>query len=92
MIRKKTLAALCLLGLLTPSCLGPFNAHNSLRNWNAELTDQDWINEVAFIGLHIIPVYGLAYLGDILIFNTVDYWSGDNPISEPGPFPASFGD
>ncbi len=88
---KKTLAASALtVGLLAPSCLGPNNAFNSLHNWNAEVTSMDWLNEVIYLGLNIIPVYGLVHLGDILIFNTMDYW-GTNPIDPAGEFPESFG-
>ena len=89
MIRKATLAACLALGLTT-SCLGPNNAHNSLRNWNAELSEQDWINEVVF--LVISPVHMIALAGDVLIFNTIDYWGDDNPIGDPGAFPSTFGD
>ena len=85
---KKTLLALTLaLGLSTPSCLGPDNLYGSIKNWNATVSDQDWVNEILFIGMYIIPVYQFALLGDVLIFNTVEYWSGDNPIADPGEFP-----
>jgi hypothetical protein len=84
---KKALAAgILALGLGSSSCLGPDNAYGSIKNWNAGLSDQDWVNEVVFLGLHIIPVYQLALLGDIVIFNTIGYWTGDNPISDPGAF------
>lgn len=89
---KKSLLALTLaLPLFASSCLGPNNLHNSLRNWNAEVTEQDWLNEVIFLAMTIIPVYGIAQLADILVFNTIDYWSGENPIDTPGPFPETFG-
>lgn len=84
---KKALAAGVLaLGLGSSSCLGPDNAYNSIKNWNAGLSDQDWVNETVFLGMLIIPVYGFAQLADILIFNTIGYWSGNNTISDPGPF------
>jgi hypothetical protein len=86
-MKKHALALVLALALPCSGCLGPDNAHNSIRNWNANATEHDWLNEVIFIGLTVVPVYGLAYLGDILIFNTIDYWSGDNPIEDPGPFP-----
>lgn len=86
-MKKLALAAALSLTLLFGGCLGPNNLHDSIRNWNAEATEQDWINEGIFLGLTILPVYGLAYLGDIVIFNTVNYWSGSNPITDPGPFP-----
>ena len=89
MIRKATLAGALTLGLLCGGCLGPNNAQNSLRNWNAEVTDMDWVNEVIF--LVISPAYGVAGLIDVLVLNTIDYWSGENPLDDPGPFPDTFG-
>ena len=37
--------------------------------------------------MYIIPVYEFALLGDVVIFNAVEYWSGDNPIADPDEFP-----
>ena len=91
-MKIKLLAAAALAMPLATSCLGPNHAHDGLRNWNATVTETEWVNEVIFLGLNIVPVYGLAYFGDTLIFNTVDYWSGSNPFEDPGPFPhAAFG-
>ena len=85
---KKALASLALVVALgSSSCLGPDNLYNSIKNWNAELSEKDWINELVFLGLTIIPVYPLALFGDVVIFNTITYWSGDDTISDPGPFP-----
>ena len=85
---KKALVSLALvLGLACPSCLGPDHLYNSIKNWNAELSEQDWVNELVFLGLMIIPVYPIAGALDILLFNTINYWSGENTISDPGPFP-----
>ncbi len=86
-MKKTLLASLLLLGLASSSCLGPDNLYRSVKNWNAELSEQDWLTEVVFIGLWVIPVYGIALLGDVLIFNTIDYWSGGPTINDPGPFP-----
>jgi hypothetical protein len=85
---KKALAALVLaLGLTGSGCLGPDHLYNSVKNWNAGLSEQDWINEAVFLGLTIFPVYGFALLGDIVIFNTIDYWTGKDTIKDPGEFP-----
>ena len=86
-MNKRMLALILALSLATPGCLGPDHLYGGLRNWNAELSEQDWVNEVVFLGLCIIPVYPIAMLGDVVIFNTVNYWSGNNPISDPGEFP-----
>ena len=75
--RTKLVAAALAACLFTTSCLGPNKLFNDLHAWNEEVSEQDWVNEVVFLGLTIIPVYSLAYTVDILVLNTVDYWSGD---------------
>ena len=85
---KKTLLASALaLGIAGSSCLGPDRLYNSVKNWNAELSTVDAVNEIVFIGLMIIPVYGFAWIGDVLIINTIDYWIEGDVINDPGPFP-----
>jgi uncharacterized protein DUF3332 len=86
-LQKKLVAALLLLGLTSSSCLGPDNLYNGIKSWNANLSEKDWVNEGVFIGLMIIPVYPIAMLCDVVVFNTVEYWSGDNLVNPPEPFP-----
>ena len=62
---------------------GPNNALNRLNNWNSELSDSKFLNELAFLGLNIIPVYSLWYAGDLLIFNSWEFWTGKNLIDAP---------
>jgi hypothetical protein len=85
-LKNALIAAILVLGLGSTSCLGPDRAYGSVKNWNAGLSDKDWIDEIVFLGLWIIPVYPIALLGDVLIFNTIGYWGGDNPINDPGEF------
>ena len=87
-MKKLLLAGVCAASLFT-SCLGPNNAHDGIRNWNVELSSSPWVSELVFFGLWIIPVYPLAYAGDVLIFNTMGFW-GTNPINDPGPYPDGF--
>lgn len=83
---KKIIAAAALT-LGATGCLGPNNAANSLLNWNAEVSETDVVNEAIFLGMYLIPVYPIAYAADIVVFNTIEYWSGGNPIDAPGAFP-----
>ena len=89
---KKALIALTLCSTLSlPSCLGPNNLYNNLGNWNATATDMNWLNEVIYLGLNFIPVYPIFLLGDVWIFNTIDYWSGkDTWPTDSGKFPEKF--
>lgn len=83
---KKFAAAAVLafgLSMSMTSCLGhkqSFNAFNNLASWNRTVTDNKWLNELIFLGLNIIPVYGLFQWGDVLIFNSMEFWTGNNPI------------
>lgn len=74
------LAAALATGLLGASCLGPNKAFNQLNDWNQTVTSSKWGNEAVFLVLNIVPVYGFAYLGDILIFNSIEFWGGTNPM------------
>ena len=74
-MKKALLASVLALGLVSSSCLGPDHLYGSVKNWNAEMSDMDWLNEIVFLGLWIIPVYPITLLGDVVIFNTWGYWT-----------------
>lgn len=81
MKRNLIITSLLSLSLLSSSCLGSFNAFNNLKEWNDQVTNNDFVNNAIFWGLNIIPVYGLFLLGDTIIFNVIEFWSGSNPIA-----------
>jgi hypothetical protein len=39
------------------------------------------MQEVLFLGMNIIPVYGIAGFLDYTILNSVEFWTGENPAS-----------
>lgn len=80
-MRKLILCSMLSLSLLCGSCLGSFNAVTGLKSWNDDVSDSKFVNNALFWGLNIIPVYGLFVLGDLLIFNVIEFWSGSNPIA-----------
>jgi dipeptidyl aminopeptidase/acylaminoacyl peptidase len=70
---------------LTPGCLGNFKLTTGLWGWNTSISGgyqgdagQDWVNELVFLAFVIIPVYQIAALADVIIFNTIEYWSGES--------------
>lgn len=79
---KKPIVAVALAScLLFSSCLGSFRAFNNLKEWNQGVSDSKFVNNLVFWGLNIVPVYGLFFLGDAIIFNVIEFWSGSNPIA-----------
>jgi hypothetical protein len=79
-IKAAALAGLLVFGSLTSACYGPFNATRSLHHWNGTVTGNKWAQEGLFLVLNIIPVYGLWMLGDAIIFNSIEFWGGTNPM------------
>ena len=77
MKKKAILAALLAVGLFG-SCIGPNKWFNGLNEWNKEVTENRWANEGIFIVLNVVPVYGFAYAVDVIVLNSIEWWSGDN--------------
>lgn len=78
------LAALVLSGsLLFSSCIGSFGLFNRLNSWNQSVGTK-FVNELVFLAFNIIPVYGVAYLADVLVINSIEFWSGSNPMANVG--------
>ena len=76
MSKKLILAAALTLGFGTTSCLGPNKIFNDLHDWNKQATDNEWANEAIFVGMLIIPVYKVAYIADVVLFNSITFWEG----------------
>ena len=82
-MKKTRIAALALFASLTAaSCIGTNEAFNSLHAWNEEITENKWGQAGIHLGFWLIPAYPLCLLGDILVFNSIEFWGGQNPIKE----------
>lgn len=81
----KRLAVCAVLGgsLMLSSCIGSFGLWNNLKGWNQGIGNK-FVNEIVFFAFHVIPVYEVAYLADILVINSIEFWSGSNPVAEIG--------
>lgn len=82
-------SALMLSGCFSGNPNNPGQNYAALKRWNNfnnswKMCDSananKWVNAI----LGTIPcgiVYGLCAWGDILIFNTMGFWTGDNPMA-----------
>lgn len=76
------MTAIALAGLLfVNGCYGPFLLTKKVHAWNGQVSDNKWIVEVVFLVCAWLPVYGIATLADAVIFNSVEFWTGNNPMS-----------
>ena len=62
-------------------CYGPYRLTTKLHGWNGEISNQKFVNELAFLGLAIVQAYSVCLLADGLIFNSIEFWGGNNPIA-----------
>jgi hypothetical protein len=77
------LSATLASSLLFSSCIGSFGLSNRLLEWNKNI-DSKFVNELVFIAFWIIPVYEVAALADVLVLNSIEFWSGSNPVADTG--------
>ena len=68
---------------LFTSCIGSFGLHSKLVSWNQSIGNK-FVNELVFLAFNIIPVYGVCYLADALVINSIEFWSGSNPMDSVG--------
>lgn len=82
MKRKGIKTAIYLMAgtMLATSCVGSFTMFNKLAKWNRRATDSKFLNELIF--LVISPAYAIAATIDALILNSIEFWTGDNPMAK----------
>ncbi len=73
--------ALACGSLLTTSCIGSFALSNKLLTWNKQI-DNKFVNELVFFAFWILPVYEVSMLADVVVFNSIEFWSGSNPVAQ----------
>lgn len=62
------------------SCVGSFALTNKLLSWNRSLGNK-FVNELVFFAFWVLPVYEVSGLADLLVINSIEFWSGDNPMA-----------
>jgi hypothetical protein len=86
-IVQKAIAIAVMVSLMsvTSACFGPFNLTRNVYHWNSGIkgsgeVNEKWMKEIVFFGMIIIPVYMFSALLDAFIFNSIQFWTGDNPV------------
>jgi len=73
--------ALIVVILSQTGCMGSWSLTNSLYDWNKTSVSGKWGQELVFAAFVIIPVYEFALLADGIVLNSIEFWTGSNPIS-----------
>lgn len=81
-MRKKHLIIATVVALsasmMMQSCIGSFALYNKVKDWNEQVGNK-FVNEIVFVAMWILPVYELSFAADLLILNSIEFWSGTNP-------------
>lgn len=82
-MNNKALKSLTLLmagTMAMSSCIGSFGLFNKVLDWNKQATGNKFLNWLIFIV--ISPAYVLCGVADMIVINSIEFWSGTNPLAE----------
>ncbi|MBY8143170.1 DUF3332 domain-containing protein [Vibrio fluvialis] len=85
-MKRKTIAmaVALIVGVSTlTGCMGQMATAGLVTKFNLKVVDNRYGREGLFLLLS--PVYGIASVADLFIFNTIEFWTGKNPISGKSP-------
>lgn len=75
----KSTVCLFMAAITMSSCVGSFALFNKLARWNKHATNSKFLNEIIFIA--ISPAYVFCGAADMLVVNSIEFWSGKNPVA-----------
>lgn len=86
-VGQKGRAAALLLGMVASvglgGCMGQMGISAMLTKGNLSVVDNRYGRAGVFMLLS--PVYAVAATADLFVFNTIEFWSGKNPITGKAP-------
>ncbi|MDE6339379.1 MAG: DUF3332 domain-containing protein [Muribaculaceae bacterium] len=62
------------------SCIGSFALTNRVLAWNKQVGSK-FVNELVFFAFWVLPVYEVTSLADLFVVNSIEFWSGTNPVT-----------
>ncbi len=75
-MRRKLLATMVAALFFSSACFGTFPAIRAIYNWNKGVSSNKWVQEIVFLVLSIVPVYAIGGFIDVIILNTMEFWTG----------------
>ncbi|MCH4294644.1 DUF3332 domain-containing protein [Shewanella sp. 3B26] len=82
-LNKVTLTLALVASTQLTACMGQMGLSSMLTQGNLSAVD----NRYGRAGLYLLlaPVYGLTATADLFIFNSIEFWTGKNPITGKSP-------
>jgi hypothetical protein len=80
-MKKRFIAfTLAVTMLVMTGCYGSNALFNKVHKWNGTVGDK-WINSCVHFVFLVLNVYSITMFVDILVLNTVEFWTGSNPLA-----------
>jgi hypothetical protein len=80
--RRTAMLAIVAVGLASSSaCFGSFNLTRKVYAFNKSVSPDKWVQELVFLAFMVVPIYSIAGGIDVLIVNSIEFWTGENPVS-----------
>ena len=76
-----TLVIAGFLPLATTGCFGNFSLVRKVYDYNEDVSNDKWIRWLVFLVLNVVPVYGFAAMFDAVFANSIEFWTGENPVT-----------
>jgi len=62
-------------------CYGNFSLVRKAYAFNKNVSRNKFVQEGVFLVMSVIPVYGVAAAADAIVLNTIEFWTGKNPVA-----------
>jgi len=82
--RVIAITVLCTSSLAATGCFGSFTTVRRLYHWNDTVDANKWAKWGVFVATVIVPIYPSATFFDLVFTNSVEFWSGRNPMDTTG--------
>ncbi len=66
--------------MATVGCFGKFQLVKKVYKYNQDISPDKWMQWIAFVVMSV-PVYGLTLAVDTVFANSMEFWTGENPIA-----------
>ena len=85
---RAIIAAAVLCGMVPTfagGCFGTFQLTKKVYDFNRTISHDKWMRWFTFLIFSFVPIYGISFAIDVIFANSVEFWSGRNPITASGP-------
>jgi hypothetical protein len=79
---SRLLAVMCvaLFSVQMSGCFGKFALTRAMWDFNKNVSGNKFIQWAVFLVMIVVPVYEIGALVDALVINSLEFWTGSNPV------------